>query len=65
MIYELNDSTINHLIEFFQKQQIDMMKQANTICDVKESKKIQKQIALMNNLSMNLLKLRDVRKQQN
>lgn len=63
MIYELGDATLNSLIEFFQKQQMETMKEANTICDVKESKKIQKQIAIFNNLAMNLMKLRDVRKQ--
>jgi len=63
MIYELGDATLNSLIEFFQKQQMETMKEANTICDVKESKKIQKQITIFNNLAMNLMKLRDVRKQ--
>lgn len=63
MIYKLDDTTLNSLIDFFQKQQMDAMKEANTICDVKESKRMQKQIAVFNNLAMNLMKLRDVRKQ--
>ena len=63
MIYELSDPTLNSLIEFFQKQQMDTMKEANTICDQKESRKLQKQISIFNNLAMNLMKLRDIRKQ--
>ena len=63
MIYELNESSINHLIDLFQKKQIDLMKEVNNISDNKESKKMQKQITLMNNLAMNLLKLRDTIKQ--
>lgn len=63
MIYELGETTLNSLIEFFQKQQMDTMKEANTVYDAKQSKKLQKQIAILNNLAMNLMKLRDVRKQ--
>ena len=62
MIYDLNESTLTNLIDFFQKQQMDMMKQVTQISDAKEGKRLQKQIGIFNTLVMNLLKLKELRK---
>lgn len=64
MFYEMNEQTLTNMIDFFQKQQQEALKELSNVCDGKEGKKIQSQIAIYNTLVMNLIKLRTIKKQQ-
>lgn len=62
MFYQLDEPTLTNMIDFFQKCQQDSLKELALICDGKEGKKIQQQVAIYNTLVMNLIKLRTIKK---
>jgi len=63
MFYKLDEQTLTSMIDFFQKQQQESLKELASICDGKECKKIQAQISIFNSLVMTLIKLRTIKKQ--
>jgi hypothetical protein len=62
LLCDLSDATLSRLIEFLQKEQVDAMKKCSQTTDGKESKKLQREITLYNNLTMNFMKLRELKK---
>lgn len=62
LLYDLSEATLNQLIFFFQQKQTESMKECSETCDTKQCKKLQKEITIFNNLAMNLMKLRELKK---
>lgn len=60
----MNEDTLTKLIEFFQKEQQEALKELSQITDGKQGRKTQQQVALLNSLVMQLIKLRTMKKEQ-
>jgi hypothetical protein len=60
---EISEQTLNRMYEDLQKEQMKLMNDIKTTNDVGREKETQKQITMINNININVLRLRNLRKQ--
>jgi len=60
---EISEQMLNRMYEDLQKEQMKLMNDIKTTNDVGREKETQKQITMINNININVLRLRNLRKQ--
>ena len=60
---EISEQTLNRIYEDLQREQMKLMNDIKTTNDVGREKETQKQITMINNININVLRLRNLRKQ--
>jgi hypothetical protein len=60
---EISEQTLNRMYEDLQKEQMKLMNDIKTTNDVGREKETQKQITMINTININVLRLRNLRKQ--
>jgi hypothetical protein len=60
---EISEQVLNRMYEDLQKEQMKLMNDIKMMNDVGKEKETQKQITLINNININILRLRNLRKQ--
>lgn len=60
---EISEQTLNRIYEDLQREQMKLMNDIKTTNDVGREKETQKQITMINNININILRLRNLRKQ--
>lgn len=60
---EISEQMLNRMYEDLQKEQMKLMNDIKTTNDVGKEKETQKQITMINTININVLRLRNLRKQ--
>jgi hypothetical protein len=60
---EISEQMLNRMYEDLQKEQMKLMNDIKTTNDVGREKETQKQITMINTININVLRLRNLRKQ--
>lgn len=63
MNQEISEQTLNRIYEDLQKEQMRLMNEIKTASDMGREKETQKQITMINTININVLRLRNLRKQ--
>ena len=60
---DLGEQQLNRMYEDFQKEQMRLMTEIKNGNDIKQEKETTKQISMINTININILRLRNLRKQ--
>ena len=60
---DLGEQQLNRMYEDFQKEQIRLMTEIKNGTDIRQEKETTKQISMINTININILRLRNLRKQ--
>jgi len=60
---DLGEQQLNRMYEDFQKEQMRLMTEIKNGTDIKQEKETTKQISMINTININILRLRNLRKQ--
>jgi hypothetical protein len=60
---DLGEQQLNRMYEDFQKEQMRLMTEIKNGTDIRQEKETTKQISMINTININILRLRNLRKQ--